>query len=182
MNKKIVDDLAKMCEYMYRKGVYDSGMNGDPTEVMEIVERDNWLTSYKMIDVDEISDSKFQIQIDNLIVISNNMNCPSFRNFMLFATRQKREKREILTLLDTYYRTGLEHGLTIKKDDCTSFFENLGRGNQHYCLKRKSKLKRDAMIDDMKKHCNDINLERAKIDEKCPSYSLLGRFIEDGRR
>lgn len=180
--KKLITDLSKICEYMYRKGVYDSGMCGDPLEIDETINRDYRLTTYKMLNEDAIDEKKCSVFIDNLVVISNRLNANTWRDFVLFSTMRNiiAIKKEMATLIDYFYQLGLKDGLTITKDECIEFYESVRFGATHYCIRRQAKLSRNEFIDDMKKYSNDLSHEMAK--EGLKSSKILSKLIEEGRR
>lgn len=180
--KRLITDLSKVCEYMYRKGLYDSGCSGDPAEIREITERDDILTTYKVMNKTEINEKNHSIFVDELVVISNKLRAQEWREFMIYAKRSNAIKKEMLTLIDQYYMDGLKDGLTISKDECIDLYESVKYGAVHYCVKRKTILNRNEFIDDMKSKCNNINIQKKNMGMKCYSYSLLSRLIEDGRR
>lgn len=182
MNKfRIVQELSKICEYTYRKGVFDSGRIGDPTEIKEVSERDDNYQTYQFVEDEQFHESKFSLYADKIIVIANELKCPNWRSFMLFKAGEPRLKKDMLTLIDFYYRLGLNDGLLVSEDVATELFESIKFGNSHQKATSNRKIVKREFIDEMKAKSNEINAHKLNNGIKTLQYSQLSKFIEEGR-
>lgn len=159
---EIVNNLSKLCEYMYRQGIYDSAMCGDGDMIKEVANRnDNHLT-FQLLGSEPYTNSRWELYGDKMVVIAGRLNAPHFRSFMKYKKGMNKLKREMLGLIDEHYRNGLRHGLKRHKHDCIDFYENVRFGSNHDCFLTSGKMVTEVYLDRMKHVANTI--QRGRVE------------------
>ncbi len=171
----IVNDLSKLCEYMYRKGVYDAAMHSIPNDVKDCADRDDGFTTYRFLTDYLGHEIKYRQYKDTLQVFCNAVNADHLRNFLAYAQSHEYLKRGICTVCDAVYRDGLRDGLYVSIEQATDFMDRIKRGGNHERIDR-PKLKQSFWIDTIKYKANNIYYIHL-ANEKPSSMDKLANFI-----
>lgn len=174
MDYKTAMCLPRMCEYMFRKGLYDASLVGDP-EVIEAFTKRN--TSYHKPDF--IADFNGKIlrkrqYLDYLQMVCSTIEAPSLRDYIAYKTGADKMKVYIIIIANYYYREGMNSfdGETayITKDS----LDNIGKAQVHI---RKGKRRTVLHIfDEMKYKLVDIEYT-SESGEVGLKTSLLARAM-----
>ena len=157
----IVTGLGRVCEYVYRKGVAEAASFGDVDTVLKIADREDENTTYSFL-VDEegheISQPHYQ---DYIVVYCSKANALHLRNFLIYERGQNKMKRNICTLVDYVYRTGLKDGLKYDKHTALDYFADVKSGFNHYRLD-KTRPSTVTWIQEIKYYADKIHNKRRR--------------------
>lgn len=154
LNFNVVRDIGRLCEYMYRKGVYDAAIHANPPDILACAERDDGHTTHRFLSDFLGAEMGFEQYKDTLQVFCANVKAKYLRNFFVFA-KQRHLKRAICTLCDSFYRDGLKDGLCVERARAKRFMEEVGTGQKHDRI-GKHKLSSLYWLDTVKYRANSI--------------------------
>ena len=177
---EILKDLTKLCEYMYRRGIYDSALCGDIYTVNEVADReDGEFMTYQFLNGMMYESNKvgWEHYADEIILIAGRLMANHFRAFMRHKRGENALKKEMLFLIDRFYRKGLRHGLKRHKNDAIDFFEDVKYGAKHPCYLGGSSYSMSQYIDMMQHIANTIQRERNECGYSEVTTNTLTRFI-----
>lgn len=176
-DKRLIKELMRGCEYMYRLGAYEASSSGDTREVKNVIEREDILKTFQFLDGSvRYEGAGFRSHLDDVVVHLNKIKAYSLRNFLRVAKSVNSYKINMCFILDFYYRKGLSHGLRSDKATCKTFYEDVKSGASHDFLLSKGFFRTDQYIDMVKYHVNEITNEQKDL-YGTSSMGSLSRLI-----
>ena len=173
----IIKDLARVCEFVYRKGVADAASYGDREAVMGLADREDFYTTMKFLSDNHGMELKPEAYRDFLTVCASQIKANYFRNFMIYEPARTDLKNSMATLADYMYRLGLKDGVHLDRNKGLSFFHSVGTGSSH---KKADGTGQDeiSFIQEIKYFANKIH--SARVSQEIPSrLNRLAIFIGD---
>lgn len=119
-------DLCVLCEYMYRKGAYDSVLSIDKPKVNELYQRYDEYTTFQLLDDEVIYMNNYSFYLDKLIVYMNKFGCSYLRK-ILNTKLGKKYNKGICVMAEYSYRRGLKDGCRADVENTVRWFETMDR-------------------------------------------------------
>lgn len=157
----IVTGLARVCEYVYRKGVAEAASFGDVDAVLSIADREDDNTTFCFLGDEEgeqISQLHYQ---DYIVVYCSKANALHLRNFLIYERGRNMMKKNICTLVDYVYRTGLRDGIKYDKHTALDYFADVKNGYNHGRLD-KTKPSTITWIQEIKYYADKVHNKRRR--------------------
>ena len=173
---QVVLDIGCLCEYIYRKGVFDASHSGDPVEVKACAERDDNNTTLMFLRDsfgNLISHSRYE---DHLAFFASAIKAVYLRNMLVNARGLKTLKLNICTICDKYYRDGLMDGIGVSTSESKKFLMGVKGGKVHDRI-NKPRIPNDYWMDTIRHDCNSIYYQQVSVGIKS-KMNTLPRFIK----
>lgn len=162
---RIVVNLSRVCEYVYRKGVADAASFGDIPEVQALARRDDNFTTFRFLIDEDSQKLNFEHYRDYIVIFCGMTRSHHLRNFLIFQIGEDSMKRSICTIIDYIYRLGLLEGVKYTKDDAIDYFKAVGTGSYHDRLDGTKPTTMD-WIEEIKHYTNKIHNARKRAGLK----------------
>lgn len=173
----IIRGLAKVCQYVYCKGVADAASFGDRQTVIEMAEREDSYTTMKFLKEDFGIEQSFLSYRDYLAVFASRIGAHHFRNFLIYEIGQVSMKNNMCTLVDYLYRIGLKDGVNYSRNEGMAFFDKQ-KEKKTYSKPDGTTTDEVSFIQEIKYYANKIHNTRRRIE--IPStMNRLSLFIGD---
>lgn len=171
----IVTGLARVCEYMYRKGVADAASYGDIDEVERIANRPDGFTTLRFMTEEDGQYLPFNHYRDYIVIYASIVRAMELRNFMIYQKGMEAMKNNLCTISDYVYRRGLLDGARIGKNDAIEYFKSIDKGTSHERLDG-TKPSTIEWIEEIKHLCNKI-YNKQRRDGLSSGIGKLSDFI-----
>ena len=127
----LVAGLARVCEYMYRKGVADAASYGDIDEVEKVANRQDGFTTLRFMTEEDGQLLSCKHYRDYIVIYSSIIRAMELRNFMIYQKGMEGIKNNLCTISDYVYRRGLLDGARMGKNEAIDYFKAVDRGTSH---------------------------------------------------
>lgn len=138
---QVADGIARLCEYMYRKGVADAASFGDTDQIRAVAEREDNNTTYQFLIDEGGKPLPYRYYQDILTMACSRLTIYHMRNFFIGQIGRDALKENICTLCDVVYRKGLIDGLNYSKPDAVLYLRDIGTGRTHVRGEKKIPMK-----------------------------------------
>ena len=162
-----------MCEYHYRKGVYEATMEPDSVEAQKYAADDDGYMTIRRFGKPTLQvkiGRDWRIHVDAQISTMHIVYCENLAlYFRSSPTSEKGIIRAMLCIMEYYYRKGIKHGLERRDSRAAhKFFAEVGRGKNHPHWLDNKKDFHENYIDKMKQHINTMGLYRKEWGQHRP--------------
>lgn len=124
-------DLARVCEYSYRKGVSDAASCGDFLYVLEVANREDNYTTFRFLNDEYGVYLPLEQYHDYVCIFSSYVKAEHLRAFMRFGKNVKELKKSICILVDYCYRKGMVDGTELTKEKGKNYLHELKKKMNH---------------------------------------------------
>ena len=170
-----------MCEYHYRKGVYEATMEPDSVEAQKYAADDDGYMTIRRFGKPTLQvkiGRDWRIHVDAQISTMHIVYCENLAlYFRSSPTSEKGIIRAMLCIMEYYYRKGIKHGLERRDSRAAhKFFAEVGRGKNHPHWLDNKKDFHENYIDKMKQHIITMGLYRKEWGNTA-RFDYLSRMI-----
>jgi len=176
---QIVIGLSRVCEYVYRKGVLDGAVFGQPEHVLKIAEREDGYTTLMFLNEENGIQLSYLHYRDYIVVFCAQMKAANLRNFLIYQTGYDSLKKAMCIIVDYVYRKGLIDGTLCGVARATKLFNDVGVGSNHERIDG-TKPSTIEWIEEIKHYANRISNTRKSLGMPPMSYGLsnfIGKSI-----
>lgn len=174
---EIVHDLARVCEFFYRKGVLDGSSCGDPTEVYLCSKREDNNMTLRFLRDDGGKELKYRYYISYVQFFCSKIGAKNLRNVIAYIPGERQFFSAICIICDKYYRDGLEDGVKTDILKAKKYFNENPRFSDHNRLSGLG-YARPFWLDTIKYDCNRIFV-RQSAEGKNSGMLKLASYIMD---
>jgi len=159
---EVVDDLSRICEYFYRKGVLDGAVCGDPVEVNLCAKREDDNTTFRFLRDEGGRNVPYRHYLGYVQFFCSKIGANDLRNAIAFIPGQRTFFTAVCVICDKYYRDGLLDGVKIDFLEAKKYFNENPRYSRHNRLIG-SGYDNTVWIDSIKYDCNRIFLAQETL-------------------
>lgn len=151
-NSYFTKDLCVLCEFMYRKGAYDSVLATDKSKVNELYQRYDGYSTFQFLDEEVIYFENYDLYLDRITVYMNKFNCTYLRKF-LNSDLGKKYSKGVCVMAEYSYRRGIKDGCKADVEYTVKWYESLERSRTYKKLLSKGAFNLLEHKDWTKYHC-----------------------------